>query len=270
MGEYADMLIDEIYDSYHDYECDYECDDYPPSLVRKTKKFPTCKYCLKPNLIWKQVDKKWFLYETNEKIHDCPRNPLSTNILEKLLSSKVKEKGNLMQPEFAKKWNDVMDCEFPYYDVNRLTKDEYGCLIAKAVSGRSEDPHSKVGCCVVNKSGRILSTGYNGLLPGESVPSILKEEEYRDIKRILFIHAETNALSLINEGDGDTIYLTMNPCSACASNISRHMIKNVVFINDYPMSDEYKYIFKFYGVNFRKISEEEVNNINNFINNMKI
>lgn len=167
--------------------------------------------------------------------------------------------------DLDQKWKDVLGCKEIIESSNRLTKDEYGCLIALSVSSRSEDPHTKAGCCVCNNEGRILSTGYNGLINNKSLPSILQDEEYRDIKRNIFIHAETNALSLIKKGEAETIYLNMNPCSNCSVNIAAHGIMKVVFVYDYPKSQEYKYIFDFYNILYRKISDAEKNNINNFI-----
>ena len=34
---------------------------------------------------------------------------------------------------------------------------------AKTWSKRSEDIHQKVGACILNKNGEVLSVGYNGL-----------------------------------------------------------------------------------------------------------
>ena len=131
-------------------------------------------------------------------------------------------------------------------DPTRLTKDEYGCLVALSVASRSEDPHTKNGCCIVNSDGRIISTGYNGLVKDRLLSSTLTKECYRDIKRSLFIHAETNALSLIRRGEGHIIYITMSSCLNCAVNIAAHGIKHVIFVDDYRDYVEYKYIFSYY------------------------
>lgn len=163
------------------------------------------------------------------------------------------------------KWEAVISCKEYIKNTKRLTKEEYGCLIALAVASRSEDPHTKAGCCIVDKHGRVLSTGYNGLSKSKSLPIILKNEQYRDVKRDLFIHAETNALSLIRCNEGNSIFLNINPCSSCAINIVAHGIKNVVFVYDYAKCQKYKHIFQFYNVKYRKISIPEKRNINDFI-----
>lgn len=163
-------------------------------------------------------------------------------------------------------WNSVITCNEFTKDANRLSKDEYACMIALSVASRSEDPHTIAGCCILNCDGRIISTGYNGLSNGKSLPSILATEKYRHIKRDIFIHAETNALSLIKKGEGHSIYLNISPCKGCAINIVAHDIKQVVFVKDYAISEEYKNIFKFYGISYRKLSSSEIKNINKFIN----
>ena len=42
----------------------------------------------------------------------------------------------------------------------RITFEELAINIAKCASERSEDQHRKVGCCVMNKEGRILREDY--------------------------------------------------------------------------------------------------------------
>lgn len=34
--------------------------------------------------------------------------------------------------------------------------------VAKLSAMRSKDPHTQVGCCIVNANNRIVSLGYNG------------------------------------------------------------------------------------------------------------
>lgn len=135
--------------------------------------------------------------------------------------------------------------------MDRISKIEYGLLIAFSSSLRSEDPHTKVGCAVENKEGRIIAIGYNGLKEKQILH--FSAEENRDKKRNFFIHAETNALSLIKKGEAETIYLTHSPCVSCCHNIAAHGIKKVIFLNEY--SDEYKEILKSYEINFYHYNE---------------
>lgn len=130
--------------------------------------------------------------------------------------------------------------------VDRISKIEYGLLIAYSASLRSEDPHTKVGCAVQNKEERIIAIGYNGLKEKQVLH--FSAEDNRNKKRNFFIHAETNALSLIKKGDASTIYLTHSPCISCCHNIAAHGINKVIFLNEY--SDEYKEILKSYEINY--------------------
>lgn len=43
-----------------------------------------------------------------------------------------------------------------------LSWDAFFMGIAKLASGRSKDPHTQVGACIVSDDNRILSIGYNG------------------------------------------------------------------------------------------------------------
>ena len=45
---------------------------------------------------------------------------------------------------------------------NYLDWDEFFIGIAKLSAGRSKDPSTQVGACIVSKDNRILSIGYNG------------------------------------------------------------------------------------------------------------
>ena len=45
---------------------------------------------------------------------------------------------------------------------NYLSWDEFFIGIAKLAAGRSKDPNTQVGACIVGNDNRILSIGYNG------------------------------------------------------------------------------------------------------------
>ena len=65
----------------------------------------------------------------------------------------------------------------------RISFEEMATKFALDASLRSEDPHKKVGCCILNKEGRVLSIGYNGLSPKHSIPSNFWED--RDERRAI-------------------------------------------------------------------------------------
>jgi dCMP deaminase len=145
---------------------------------------------------------------------------------------------------------------------DRLTWSEYACYLALAAESRSEDPHTQVGCCILNLDGRVLSTGYNGLKKGMKVEPWMSDPEQRVRKAKLFIHAESNALNLISNRDAPYILgCTWSPCGSCAQRIISTTIQKVYFITDYLKDQEYKDIFKFYSVHWEKLSEESLNRI---------
>lgn len=48
----------------------------------------------------------------------------------------------------------------------RITRDEYGLLVAQAVAGRADCTRRQVGAVIIAADGSIVSTGYNGLASG--------------------------------------------------------------------------------------------------------
>lgn len=146
---------------------------------------------------------------------------------------------------------------------SRISKVEYGCLLALAASARSEDPATKVGCAIENFNGKIVSTGYNGLKNGFDLNDISIRTRKDKLK--YFVHAETNALAEITKGTCKTIYLTHSPCQSCAQNIIAHGIQQVIYVNEYHACKNFKQIFRVFNVDFREISCIERENIYNFI-----
>ena len=115
---------------------------------------------------------------------------------------------------------------FPEKTDARMSWDEYFMGIARAVSMRSEDPKTKVGCVAV-KDRRIISTGYNGAARGR---------DWSDIDKSLFVvHAEVNALIYgdYDKLEGATLYCTHSPCHECVRVITAAGIAEVVYSQVY-------------------------------------
>ena len=147
----------------------------------------------------------------------------------------------------------------------RLTKEEHCLLQALSAGERSEDPHTKVGAVVVNQFNEILSTGYNGLKPGNTLPPNIS----RDEKRKHMIHAEQNALrGLTNRDNPDTIYISISPCLPCAQSIMAYPIKRVIYGTEYPRDCRFKEIFDLYGIEYHEASEEMKKNITQSLQNL--
>lgn len=132
--------------------------------------------------------------------------------------------------------------------MKRLSFIDTAIQTAKVWAARSEDPYKKVGSCILNPEGRVLSVGYNGLPSKFHVNSSFWQD--RDYRRKFMIHAEINALSLIKKSDCPyLIATTLLPCSSCATSIISYGIKEVVYEEDYAPDQNALDIFKFYGIN---------------------
>ena len=100
----------------------------------------------------------------------------------------------------------------------RISFEEMAIKFAKDAALRSEDPHKQVGCSILNKEGRVLSIGYNGLLAKQKEDKSFWSN--REERRKYVIHAEINALACISRYDNPyAIVSTLLPCSNCAINI---------------------------------------------------
>jgi dCMP deaminase len=134
---------------------------------------------------------------------------------------------------------------------NRPSFEEVALQTAKVWSLRSEDPYKKVGACILNEEGRVLSVGYNGLPAKFNLKK--KFWNNRDERRKYMIHAEINALSLIKKSDKPYLLAcTLLPCSSCATSIISYGIKKVIYSEDYHLDKNSLDIFMFYGVQLNK------------------
>ena len=113
---------------------------------------------------------------------------------------------------------------------------EYFMRIAKEVATRATCPRRSVGAVIVLDR-RILTTGYNGAPHGlahctEVGCKIVDGHCQRAL------HAEQNAIlqAALNgvSTRGATVYVTCQPCNACAKMIINAGIVRVVFEGDYP------------------------------------
>lgn len=93
----------------------------------------------------------------------------------------------------------------------------------------------KVGA-VISKDGRIISTGYNGTLPGED-----NECEIDGITKPTVMHAEANAISFCAKNglatNNCSLHVTMSPCVECAKLIIAAGITEVYYSERYRITD---------------------------------
>ena len=154
---------------------------------------------------------------------------------------------------------------------NYLSWDEFFIGVAKLSAGRSKDPSTQVGACIVSKDNRILSIGYNGApngfdddkFPWERIGDCRNHTKYPYV-----CHAELNAIlnypGSRNDLIGSKIYVDLFPCNECAKIIIQSGISEVIYLSDkYSGSDENiasKLLFNSCKVSYRQIdiSEQKV------------
>ena len=122
----------------------------------------------------------------------------------------------------------------------RKSWDTYFMQITEIVASRSTCDRALVGCVLVNKDHRIVSTGYNGSVAGNPHCDDVGHT-MRDGHCIATIHAEMNALLYCaKEGipTKDTIcYVTHFPCLNCTKALIQAGIREVVYKNAYRVDD---------------------------------
>ncbi len=147
-----------------------------------------------------------------------------------------------------------------------LEWDEFFMGIAKLSAGRSKDPNTQVGACIVGDDNRILSIGYNGA-PNNFDDDLFpwnREGDPLNTKYLYVCHAERNAIGNYRGSRKDLvgakIYVDLFPCNECAKDIVQAGIKEVIYLSDkYADSDETKaskHIFDICGVTYRQLNKQ--------------
>jgi dCMP deaminase len=115
--------------------------------------------------------------------------------------------------------------------MERISWDDYFMHIAELAACRSICERLHVGCVLV-RGNIILSTGYNGHIPG--APHI---SHIRDNHEQSTIHAEINSIANCAKNGTSTndssAYITHYPCINCAKALAAAGIKNIFYLNDY-------------------------------------
>jgi deoxycytidylate deaminase len=151
---------------------------------------------------------------------------------------------------------------------NRLTIEEYGCLLSLVGKSRSEDYFTHCSAVAIGKDKRILGISYNGLSHGMEVPEWMKLEENREKKSDYYIHAESNLFSLLNRGECELICLNISPCIRCCNTIAAHSVKRVVYLKEYPKCNKFKGFFDFHKINYEELNLKSKNKILNYLTSM--
>ena len=111
-----------------------------------------------------------------------------------------------------------------------MTWETHFLNLAEEIAKKSKDPHTKVGCVLVDSWDQTpVATGYNGF------PSGFHDREdlwQRPTKYDYVIHAEENALLVAARKGvrlyGATAYLTIPPCNRCLLRLEQAGIRSIV------------------------------------------
>jgi len=250
MGDMADFTIeqmenDELYFSGAMY------DDATNSFVGHGHRKPLyCKFCNKGPLEWKLTSKRWIMCESDGNIHDCPVNPPSIEIHKEYLKNMKQNKTN----------EELLS-------INRLTVDEYGCMLTLAGKSRAEDYFTHCGAVALNKNKRVLGVAYNGLKAGYDIPSWMKLPENRIRKNDYMLHAENNLFAMVKKDECDVLYLNISPCHPCCRIIAANNVRKVVFIKEYHRCNKYIEFLGFYGIEYMELPKKSKENIKEYLLN---
>ena len=142
----------------------------------------------------------------------------------------------------------------------RPSWDEYFLKVAMLVSERATCPRMHCGCVLV-KDRQILSTGYNGSIPGD----VHCEDAgcyVVDNHCIRTIHAEMNAILQCSSNgistQGATAYITNMPCTNCAKALVTAGIKEIVVFSDYHATQAEEFL-NIAGVKIKRLKMPEKN-----------
>ena len=117
---------------------------------------------------------------------------------------------------------------------NYLSWDEYFMGVAMLTAGRSKDPNTQVGACIVSPENIIISTGYNGMPKGCSDDTFPWARTGEETKYPFVVHAELNAILNANGRDlrGSRLYVALFPCNECAKAIIQSGVREVLYLSD--------------------------------------
>lgn len=126
--------------------------------------------------------------------------------------------------------------------------------IAKVVSKRSKDPHTKVGAVLV-KNNCIIGTGYNG-----DPRNFRYEFNWNTSEKYDYVvHAEMNALAnaCYNgcQVKDSEIYVTLSPCNKCILQLIQFGVKKVYYLTEYKDFELTKKIAENSDIKLIKIGE---------------
>ena len=130
------------------------------------------------------------------------------------------------------------------YRTERPSWDAYYLAMAMLAATRSTCARRSVGSVFVSEDNRQLSTGYNGTAPG--APHCLEQPcagagcaSGTGLELCESSHSEISGIAFLPDPrQVHTVYCTTAPCNNCITALLLTGAKRLVFIDDYPGSEE--------------------------------
>ncbi|KAK8056870.1 Deoxycytidylate deaminase [Apiospora rasikravindrae] len=146
----------------------------------------------------------------------------------------------------------------------RPSWDNYFMSLASLAAQRSNCMKRAVGCVLVGRERRVISTGYNGTPrgirncgEGGCARCNAGMGSGAALATCLCLHAEENALLEAGRErirDGSVLYCNTCPCLTCSIKIVQVGISEVVYSQGYSMDGETAEVFRSAGVKLRQFS----------------
>ncbi|KAK8872924.1 cytidine deaminase-like protein [Apiospora arundinis] len=146
----------------------------------------------------------------------------------------------------------------------RPSWDNYFMSLASLAAQRSNCMKRAVGCVLVGRERRVISTGYNGTPrgirncgEGGCARCNAGMGSGAALATCLCLHAEENALLEAGRErirDGSVLYCNTCPCLTCSIKIVQVGISEVVYSQGYSMDGETAEVFKSAGIKLRQFS----------------
>ncbi len=134
---------------------------------------------------------------------------------------------------------------------DRISWTTYFSQLAVLVSKRSPCHRLHVGCVFV-KDNHIISTGYNGFLPGAPHTSIVVDGHEQAT-----VHAEQNCIAdCARRGvstEGATAYITHYPCLGCFKSLVAAGIRKAYYLEDYRNNPIVEDLAKVLGIQLQSL-----------------
>jgi dCMP deaminase len=128
--------------------------------------------------------------------------------------------------------------------MTRPTRDQIYLEMAELIARRGTCPRRAVGCVLVDRRGRVLSTGYNGVASGRPHCNAgfpcpgAHFKSGQGLDKCEAIHAEQNAILLLQDPwVVHTAYISTSPCLSCIKLLLGTSAKRIVCRELYAHAD---------------------------------